>query len=64
MPKPLPFDRLVEGSIQPKMIVGTAKLMHQGLEKEAKENVLVNNRAGGNAPLITQKISEKFLHQE
>jgi hypothetical protein len=32
--------------------------------KGAKVNVLVNKRAGGNAPLITQMIAEKFLQQE
>jgi uncharacterized protein YecE (DUF72 family) len=56
-----PFDKLIEGMIQPKMIEGTAKLMHQGIEKGSRVNVLVNNRAGGNAPLITQMIAEKFI---
>jgi hypothetical protein len=59
-----PFDKIVEGMLQPKMIEGTAKLMHEGVEKGAKVNILVNNRAGGNAPLITQEIAEKFLQQE
>ncbi len=59
-----PFDKLIEGMLQPKMIEETSKLMHEGIEKGAKVNVLVNNRAGGNAPLITQKIAEKFLQQE
>jgi uncharacterized protein YecE (DUF72 family) len=58
-----PFDKIVEGMLQPKMIEETAKLMHKGIEMGARVNVLVNNRAGGNAPLITQMIAEKFLHQ-
>ncbi len=59
-----PFDKLVEGMLQPKMIEETAQLMHKGIEMGAKVNVLVNNRTGGNAPLIAQMIAEKFLHQD
>ncbi len=59
-----PFDKMVEGMLQPKMIEETAQLMHKGLEIGAKVNVLVNNRTGGNAPLISQMIAEKFLHQD
>lgn len=56
-----PFDKMVEGMLQPKMIEETAQLMHQGIEKGVKVMVLVNNRTGGNAPLIAQAIAEKFL---
>jgi uncharacterized protein YecE (DUF72 family) len=58
-----PFDKLIEGMVQPKMIEETAKLMHLGIEKGAKVNVLVNNRTGGNAPLIAQMIADEFLRQ-
>jgi Fe2+ transport system protein FeoA len=50
--------------LQPKMIEETAKLMHLGIAMGAKVYVLVNNRAGGNAPLIAQMIAEKLLHQD
>ena len=56
-----PFDKMVEGMLQPKMIEETAKLMHSGIEKGVKVYVLTNNRAGGNAPVITQTIARKFL---
>ena len=59
-----PFDKIVEEMVQPKMIEETAKLMHKGIEMGAKVNVLVNNRTGGNAPLIAQMIAEKFLHKD
>ena len=42
------------------MIEETAQLMHKGIEMGAKVNVLVNNRTGGNAPLIARMIAEKF----
>jgi hypothetical protein len=50
-------------SFPSKMIEGTSKLIHKGIEMGAKVNVLVNNRAGGNAPLIARMIGEKFLRQ-
>jgi hypothetical protein len=58
-----PFDKMVEGMLQPKMIDETAQLMHKGIEKGIKVNVLVNNRTRGNAPLIAQAIAEKFLRE-
>lgn len=57
-----PFDKMVEGMLQSRMIEETVNLMHQGIEKGVKVYILVNNRTGGNAPLIVQMIAEKFLH--
>lgn len=59
-----PFNKLIEGMLQPKMIEETAQLMHKGIEMGAKVNILVNNRTGGNAPLIAQMIAEKFVHRD
>ncbi len=56
-----PFDRLVEGLLQPEMVLETVEIMRQAVEKGITVNVIVNNRAGGNAPLIAQAIAEKFL---
>lgn len=56
-----PFDKMVPGMLQPQMIEETVRLMHQGIEKGIKVYILVNNRTGGNAPLIVQGIAQKFL---
>jgi len=56
-----PFDRLVEGMLQPEMVVETVEIMRRALEQGITVNLLVNNRAGGNAPLIAQAVAEKFL---
>jgi len=56
-----PFDRMVEGMLQPEMVRETAGLMSTGTERGVQMNIIVNNRAGGNAPLIAQKIAESFL---
>jgi uncharacterized protein YecE (DUF72 family) len=56
-----PFDRLVEGMLQPQMIKETAELMEEGIRQNVRVNVIINNRAGGNAPRIAQLIAERFL---
>ncbi len=55
-----PFSKLVEGMLQPEMIEETARIMWAGIEQEVTVNVIVNNRAGGNAPLIAKRIAEAF----
>ena len=43
------------------MIEEAASLMWAGIAKGLRVNVLINNRAGGNAPLIAQQVAEKFF---
>ncbi len=59
-----PFDRLVEGMATPQMIEDTVGLMKHGIEKKARMNVIVNNRAGGNAPLLARQIVSRFAARE
>lgn len=59
--KAYPFDRLVEGMLSPRMVGETAQLMVAAVGSGVSINVIVNNRAGGNAPLTAQKISGRFL---
>jgi uncharacterized protein YecE (DUF72 family) len=56
-----PFDELVEGMVRPEMILETVEIMRQGVEQGVLVNVIINNRAGGNAPLLAQMIARKFL---
>jgi uncharacterized protein YecE (DUF72 family) len=56
-----PFDKMVAGMLQPKMIEETVQLLGLGIEKGVKVHVLTNNRSGGNAPLIARMIAEEFL---
>ncbi len=55
-----PFDRLVEGMVSAQMIEDTVALMGQAVQQKARINVIVNNRAGGNAPLIARQIVGRF----
>ena len=56
-----PFNALVEGMIQPTMVEETVKLLERGIVQGTTMNLIVNNRAGGNAPLIARHIARKFL---
>jgi uncharacterized protein YecE (DUF72 family) len=56
-----PFDRLVDGMLDPRMVQDTVDLMRAALDRPVEMYVIVNNRAGGNAPLIAQTIAEEFL---
>jgi uncharacterized protein YecE (DUF72 family) len=56
-----PFDRLVEGMLQPEMVLETLEILRTAIEKGVLANLIINNRAGGNAPLLAREITEKFI---
>ncbi len=56
-----PFNALVDGMLNPEMIQDTAALMCSAINQGIQISVIVNNRSGGNAPLIVQKITRLFL---
>ena len=56
-----PFSTLVDGIMDPRMVDDTVELMRTAVDQGRHIHVIINNRAGGNAPLIAQKIAEQFL---
>jgi hypothetical protein len=44
------------------MLDEAAAIMHRAIAAERHVTVIVNNRAGGNAPLIAEKLVERFLN--
>jgi hypothetical protein len=56
-----PFDRLVDGMMQPEMVRETVEIVKMAIEKGELVNLIINNRAGGNSPLIAEEITEKFI---
>ncbi|HYA40092.1 MAG TPA: DUF72 domain-containing protein [Syntrophobacteraceae bacterium] len=56
-----PFNRLIEQMIQPGMISQTAQLMWEALRDDVEINIIINNRAGGNAPGLAQRIVRQFV---
>jgi hypothetical protein len=43
------------------MVQDTTELMKRATGEKVRTNVIINNRAGGNAPLIAQQIANRFL---
>jgi uncharacterized protein YecE (DUF72 family) len=58
--KAFPFNKLIEGMLQPQMIENAVQLMHTAIERDIQLNIIINNRSGGNAPLIARQIAEHF----
>ena len=56
-----PFNKLVDGMLQPPMVKEAAGFMHEAAEKGIETSVIINNRSGGNAPIIAQKMAEEFF---
>jgi uncharacterized protein YecE (DUF72 family) len=56
-----PFNKLVEGLMQQEMVEETTELMGKGIKEGVKMIVIINNRAGGNAPMIAQQVAKRFL---
>lgn len=61
--KAYPFDKLIEGMMSHHMVEETVEIMSTAIREGLGVNVIINNRAGGNAPLIAQKVSKKFLEK-
>lgn len=59
-----PFDRIVEDLLQPGMVPQTAELMWKAIGQGKEVNVLINNRSGGNAPLIARRLALKFAEKD
>jgi uncharacterized protein YecE (DUF72 family) len=59
--KAFPFDKLVEGMLQTEMVLETVAIIQGAIEKGVLVNLIINNRAGGNAPLIAREIAERLI---
>jgi uncharacterized protein YecE (DUF72 family) len=57
--KAFPFDKMVPGMLDSEMIEDTAKIINEAIEDKVQVNLIINNRAGGNAPLIAQEVAKK-----
>jgi hypothetical protein len=54
---------MVPGMLDPEMIEDTAKIVKEAIKDKVQVNLIINNRADGNAPLIAEKIADR-LHLE
>ena len=58
-----PFDSLIEGMFREETVEEVVEIVRGEVQKKSRVYLLVNNRAGGNAPLIAQKIARRFIGQ-
>jgi len=49
--------------LDPEMIEDTAKIVNEAIKDKVQVNLIINNRADGNGPLIAEKIADR-LHSE
>jgi hypothetical protein len=57
------FEKMVPGMLDPEMIEETEKIVNEPIKDKVQACLIINNRAGGNALLIAQKIADR-LHSE
>ncbi len=56
-----PFNALVDSMLNPLMVEEAADLMWTAIDQNIRVNIIVNNRAGGNAPLVGRRVAKRFL---
>ena len=56
-----PFNKLVDGMLQPQMVREAAGFMREDAGRITRTSIIINNRAGGNAPIIAQQVAEEFF---
>ncbi|MBW1732613.1 MAG: hypothetical protein JRJ75_17355 [Deltaproteobacteria bacterium] len=56
-----PFDKLIDGMLQGSMVRDTVEIAREAIDQRIRPNIIINNRAGGNAPLIAQKVARSFM---
>jgi len=61
--KAFPFDKMVDGMLDPGMIEDIVRIVNEAIKDKIQVNLIINNRAGGNGPIIAQMIANK-LHSQ
>ena len=62
--KAFPFNKMLPNMLDPEMIEDTVKIANEAVKDKVQVNLIINNRAGGNAPLIAQTIADRLQSQE
>jgi len=55
---------MTPGMLDPEMIEDTAKIANEAIKDKVQVNLIINNRAGGNAPLIAEKTAERLQKEK
>jgi uncharacterized protein YecE (DUF72 family) len=55
-----PFDKMVDGMMNDEMIDDAVEIILEGIRQRKRMRLIINNRAGGNAPTIAQQIADRL----
>ena len=55
-----PFNKMVDGMLGREMIEDILSIVSEAEEDKYRINLIINNRVGGNAPMIAQMIASKL----
>jgi len=58
--KAFPFDKMVDEMMNPEMIDDAIEIIKEGIRRRKKMVLIINNRAGGNGPIIAQEIAKRL----
>jgi len=58
--KAFPFDKMVSDMLDPEMIEDTVKIVNEAIKGKVQVNLIINNRTGGNAPIMAQEVAKYF----
>lgn len=54
------FDKMTPGMLDPQMIEDTARIVNKAVKDKVQVTLVINNRAGGNAPLVAEKFENRL----
>jgi uncharacterized protein YjcR len=58
--KAFPFDKMVDGMINDDMINDAIEIIREGVKRRKRMILIINNRAGGDAPTIARQMAERL----
>jgi hypothetical protein len=58
--KAFPFDKMVDGMMDHEMINDAIEIILEGIRQKKRMTLIINHRAGGNAPRIAQQMAKRL----
>ena len=58
--KAFPFDKMVDGMMNHEMVDDAIEIILEGIRQRKRMTLIINNRAGGNAPMIAQQMAKRL----
>lgn len=58
--KAFPFDKMADGMMNHEMVDDAIEIILEGIRQRKRMTLIINNRAGGNAPMIAQQMAKRL----